>query len=275
MATQSGSPLRQGFDRIRSNDLVILVIAIVGLIIAWYTAASAFPHNLLIYPDEMLTEVINLFERNVALPNLYSTLSRTFVGFVGATALGIAVGTIMGINNFGQEFFTPYVFLALTLPGIAWAAVLTIVLGFGFLAPVIVVTITAWPFVALIVWKGVEDIDRDLILMSQSFDVPRRRLLFRTIFPNVAPSLFSAIRYGIVISWSIETNAEIFATNNGIGHQIVESYNAYQYDQAFAWAFLFLIVVLILEFGILRPLERRVYSYRRSVDFEVVGRNQN
>lgn len=266
--------MERTLNQVRNNDLAILVIAFVGAIAAWYLVAYLFPFGLLVFPHEMVEELGSLFERNVALPNLFATLSRTVVGFVGATTLGIVVGVVMGINSFGQEFLTPYVFLALTLPGVAWAAVLTIVLGFGFQTPVVVVTVTAWPFVALIVWKGVEDIDRDLIKMSQAFAVPRRRLLFRAIFPNVAPSLFSAVRYGIVISWSIETNAEIFATNNGIGFQIVEAYNAYQYNQAFAWALLFLFVVLILEFGILRPLERRIYSYRRDVDFEVVARNQ-
>lgn len=274
MATQGKTRLGAMLDWLRSNDIAILGIAVVGAIAAWYLVASLFPYGLLVFPHEMIAEVLELFQRNLAIPHLTATLSRTLVGFVGATGLGIAVGVIMGLNNFGLEFLTPYVFLALTLPGVAWAAVLTIAMGFGFWTPVAVVSVTAWPFVSLIVWKGVEDIDRDLILMSESFNIPRGRLLLRTIFPNVAPSLFSAIRYGIVISWSIETNAEIFATNNGIGYKIVEAYDAYQYNRAFAWAFLFLFVILILEFGILRPIERRVYSYRRNVDFEVVGRNQ-
>lgn len=273
MAVEDDSGKRRLVDQIKESDIAILAIAIIGALAGWYAVAGLFPYGLLVFPHELLAELGSLFERDIALSNLFSTLSRTFVGFIGATIIGISVGVIMGVSSFGQEYLTPYVFLGLTLPGVAWAAILTIVLGFGFLTPVVVVTVTAWPFVALIVWKGVEDLDRDLIKMSYAFEVPRRRILLRMIFPNVAPSLFSSIRYGIVISWSIETNAEIFATNNGIGHQIVEAYAAYQYNEAFAWAFLFLFVVMILEFGILRPIERRVYSYRRNVDFEVVARN--
>lgn len=266
-----GGGVGPAYENLRQNQVFIVVVAIIGAFFGWTMASMVFPYGLLPAPVETLTETVRIVQSGRGLPNLGITLGRTFVGFIGATIIGIAVGVVMGLNDFGEQFFTPYTFLALSLPGVAWAAVLTIIMGFGHLPAITTVIVTAWPFITIIMWKGVEDIDRDLIKMSQSFGISRRRLLFRMILPDVAPSLFSSFRYGIAISWSIQTNAEIFATSNGIGHHITESFRAHLYTDAFAWALLFLFVIIIIEFGILRPIERRVYRYRRTVDFEVVG----
>lgn len=237
----------------------------------WYALASIFPNELMPYPLEAARLTVELFQNGVVFEHLVPTLWRTFVGFLGALLLGTVLGVLMGITRYGRRFFTPYVVAGLSIPAVAWAAVTTIVFGFSDLAPIGAAVLIVFPYVAVNVWTGVENIDMDLIRMSRSFGVSYARILRRSILPNTAPALFSAFRFSLAISWKIVTLAEMFASSGGIGQKIIQSFNTWQYEQAWAWAIIFMIVILFIEYGFLRPLERRVFEYRSEADFETIA----
>lgn len=244
----------------------------VGLgLLAWYLVALNFPNELMPYPLEAAELTIGLFERGIVMEHLIPTLTRTLFGFTGALLVGGVLGVLMGINNYGRRFLTPYVVAGLSVPAVAWAAVTTIVFGFSDLAPISAAILIVFPYVAVNVWTGVENIDPELIKMAKAFDVSNRRILFRSILPNTAPALFSAFRFSLAISWKIVTLSEIFASSGGIGQKIIQAYNTYHYEEAWAWAIIFMVVVLLIEYGLLRPLERRVFRYRSEAEFDTIA----
>lgn len=238
-------------------------------LVGWFAVASVFPNELMPFPVETLVLTWDLVSSGTAIEHLADTLWRTLWGFVGAMLLGGAIGVLMGTNAYGRRFFLPYVVAGLSVPAIAWAAITTLVYGFSQLAPITATVAVTFPFIAINVWKGAEDIDADLVSMSQSFDVSNSRLLVRLVLPNAAPHLFSATRFGLAISWKIVTIAEIFASSSGIGYKLIQSYERYQFELAWAWAVVFMIVILVIEYGLFRPLERRVYAYRPEADLDV------
>ena len=269
MSTSSRSfpiPLRSTID---DKWVAAIVSAALGLA-AWWLVTLVFPRGLFPGPIETVNASVELLASGVVWTHMEATFFRTFLGFIGAFFVGGALGVAMGINNFGEHFSTPIIVIALSVPGIAWAAITTIIFGFGVAAPVIATAVTAFPYISLRIWKGVEDIEPNLIKMSRSFGISRTRLLRRMILPSVAPALFTAVRFGLAISWKIETQAEIFASNSGVGHRAIEAFSRYQYDTAMAWAAVFVVVVFLLEMAILRPLERKVFAYRQEADFGVL-----
>jgi len=240
-------------------------------LVGWYALASVFPNELMPFPEEALGDAMNLVTTGVAGTHLWATMWRTLWGFIGSMALGIILGTLMGINNYGQRFFTPWVVVGLSIPAIAWAAITTLVFGINIITPVSATVLTTFPYIAINVWKGVESIEADLVAMSKSFNISRRRMLKRLILPSAAPFLFSGFRFGLAISWKIVTIAEIFVGNSGVGYKLMQTYQLYQFERAWAWAALFMIVILIIEYVIVKPLERRVFKYRHDADFDLLG----
>jgi len=256
---------------IKSNTWTARLFGLLIGLAAWFALATVFPNDLMPYPYETIELAWGLVESGVAWPNLRDTLLRTFWGFIGSSLLGVALGVFMGINNYSQRFFTPYVVIGLSVPAIAWAAVTTIVYGFSIMAPVVATVLTTFPYVAINVWKGVENLEPNLINMSRSFNISRRRMLRRLIIPSAAPFLFSSFRFGLAISWKIVTIAEIFAASSGVGYKLMQSYQVYKFEEAWAWASLFIIVILGIEYGIIKPIERRVFEYRHDADFALIG----
>ena len=237
----------------------------------WYAIAIIFPMGLLPNPHETAIASYELIRSGNVWPHLWATLFRTFWGFAGAAILGIAAGVFMGINDFGEDFVTPYIMIAVSIPGIAWAAITTLIVGFGTLAPILATVVTVFPYMALNVWKGVENIDTDLIAMSRSFTTSRPRLLVHMIIPSVAPAVFTALRFGLAISWKVETAAELFASNTGMGIRAIEAFRFYDFQGAMAWSIIFVVFIVLVEVLILRPLERKVFEYRPEADFDVLN----
>ena len=147
----------------------------------------------------------------------------------------------------------------------------TLIFGFSIYAPILATILTAAPFIAITVWKGVEDIDTDLLEMSNSFGISRRRTIFKVVLPSVAPELFTSFRFGLSLSWKIVTITEIFASNSGIGYQIIRAYGFVRFDEAWAWAVIFMGIFLLLEYGLIKPVQWRVLRYRPDTDISFVG----
>ena len=255
------------FPEISSGRAFGIVFGIVG----WYVLASIFPQNLLPFPRELFAETWMLLREGIVARHLWPTLYRTFWGFLGTLIVGTAMGVVMGVNAYGRRLLVPIVVIGFSIPAIVWAAISTLIFGFSDTAPIFACVAVIFPIVAIDVWKGVENIDGDLIRMSKAFDVSKRRLLVRTILPNTAPAMFAALRLGLATAWKIVTIAEMFASSKGVGYKIIQAYESVQYDLAWAWAFIFMIVILVIEYGFFKPLERRVFEYRQDADISVIG----
>lgn len=255
---------------ISANSLARLA-GILLAFIGWYAVAAAFPNELMPFPLETLELTWELVETGVLWKHLYATSWRILWGFTGSLLLGLVFGIAMGTSDYWEQFATPYILIGLSVPAIAWAAISTLIFGFSELTPIAATVVTTFPFLAINIWKGVENIDMDLVQMSQSFDVSNHHILLYLILPNTAGALFTATRYGLAISWKIVTIAEIFASSEGIGYKLIQTYEIYQFEKAWAWAVVFMIVILAIEYGVFKPLEKRVFAYRQDADLSRLG----
>jgi NitT/TauT family transport system permease protein len=118
------------------------------------------------------------------------------------------------------------------------------------------------PFVTINVQEGVEGVNKELLEVGESFEVSRLRMLRRIVLPQIAPMLFSTVRFGFSVAIRVVTIAEIVASSSGIGYMIIQTYSRYRFSEAWGWAIIFMIVLLTLEYAVLEPIERRVFAYR-------------
>ncbi len=243
---------------------------IVLFFVGWWIIASIFPKELVPYPEQAVVLAWELVSEGAVTTHLIDTLVRTFLGFFGGFLLGTMMGVMMGIDDYQRRFMTPHVILSLSIPHISWAVIATMIFGFNILAPVVASVLVVFPFVAVNVWKGVENIDTDLIEMSQSFNASFFRTLHRVIIPNMAPQMFSGSRLGMAMAWKTVVITEMFASQTGMGHQLVSAYEVLEFDRAWAWALIFMVVILIIEYGVFKPLQRKVFEYQQDADFTIL-----
>ena len=236
--------------------------SIVAMMIVWWFLTFFFPPTLVPHPIDTLMEVGAIVNTGQFLSEMGATLRRVGVGFAIAMLIAIPLGIVMGTIKSLENFFEPPVILGLTMPGLVWAVMAIMFLGLNETSAYAAVAITIMPMLAISLWQGTKSIDKDLIDMSTAFHASAWSKVVDVILPQLVSHILAAIRYGLGLAWKVVVVVEMFGFSNGVGYQVVRGFNVFSMKQVMAWAITFLVVMIVIEFGIIGWLESRVTRWR-------------
>jgi len=246
--------------------LALRACSILAMIAVWWLLTFFFPPSLIPLPSATLSEVVSIMSSGQFLSEMGATLRRVGVGFaiamLVAVPLGILMGTIKGLEN----FFESPVILGLTMPGLVWAVMAIMFFGLSETSAYAAVAVTIMPMLAISLWQGTKSIDKDLLDMSTAFHAGVWSKIVDVILPQLLSHILAAIRYGLGLAWKVVVVVEMFGFSNGVGYQVVRGFNIFSMKQVLAWAITFLIVMIVIEFGIIGWLESRVTRWRPKLE---------
>ena len=245
------------------------VMAIFSVVALWYvsswitwvlteTLTLPYPH---VVAREMIVETI-LEDFWQFLVHLGSSLLRIVIGFGISLLIGIPMGIIMGVRRYWEAFFSDYVVIGLTIPSLAWAIIGVLWFGIQPLTPIFATFMITFPYITINIWEGMKDVDKELVDMARAFGVRRGKIISRIYIPSLMPFFFASVRFGFAVAWKIVIIAEVFGAENGIGYMISYWYHMFNMRQVLAWVMVFTILMFVLEYGVIRPIERAVLAWR-------------
>ncbi|MFB0507508.1 MAG: ABC transporter permease [Thermodesulfobacteriota bacterium] len=241
-------------------------LGLVSVIVVWQITSLVSPEDTLASPYLVFRAVIfEVILRERFFLHVGATLLRIIVGFGIAFSIGASMGVLMGTMKYWEKFFSDYVTVGLTIPSLAGAVIGVLWLGIRFLTPSFSVVMIATPYVAVNIWEGVKDVDKDLVDMGRAFDVSRRRIIKNIYIPSLLPFVFAAARIGFSVSWKLVVLAEVFGSDEGIGYMIFYWYQMFDMELVLAWVLLFAFIMFYIEYGIIRRLQRRFLGWRPEV----------
>ena len=191
-----------------------------------------------------------------------STLRRVLVGFGIAMIVSIPLGILMGTLRSLESFFEPPVILGLTMPGLIWSVLMIMFFGLNETSAYAAVAITIMPMLAISIWQGTKSIDKDLIDMSKVFHAGPWSKVVDVILPQLVSHILAAVRYGLGLAWKVVVVVEMFGLSNGVGYQVIRGFNVFSMKTVLAWAISFLVVMIVIEFGIIGWVEKAVTRWR-------------
>lgn len=232
----------------------------------WEAIARFVTPGLLPTPIEVVHESLDILAAGEFWYHMYHTIRRVFVAFIFIWIVSVIIGLAMGLSEFGEKFFDVGVLIGLTLPGLALAIIGVMIFGLSELAAYSAIFVAVLPLVVLNFWEGVKDVDMDLVEMGEVFDFGRLTTIRHVIIPQLIPYMLSAGRYGLGLSWKLAVIVEFLGTGNGIGYMLVLEYNRFNMAGVFAWTGLFTFVMLVIEYGGFKSVERRYLAWRPTVE---------
>ena len=251
-------------DAIRRSAL--RVASVLTMLFVWWLMTFFFSASLVPRPSETLWEVGSIVTSGSFLSEMGATLRRVGVGFGIAMLISIPLGILMGTVKSLESFFEPPVILGLTMPGLVWAVMAIMFFGLNETSAYAAVAITILPMLAISLWQGTKSIDKDLIDMSTAFHASAWSKVIDVILPQLISHILAAIRYGLGLAWKVVVVVEMFGFSNGVGYQVVRGFNIFSMKTVLAWAITFLIVMIVIEFGVIGYLESRVTRWRPRIE---------
>lgn len=260
---RSGMPagMRQG-DR---RTLYGSVAGIVLLLVLWAAVSRNEPEIILPSPAETWRAFLGLLDDGTLASELTRTLYRAVTGVLLAMAIGVVWGAGNGLSSWAAALSRPALSSLLAVPPVVIVALGLIWFGPGDSVTRLVIVLVALPLMVITVQESVHNIDRDLIEMAAVFDLPRMAVLRHVIAPGIASPVLAATSVTVGQAIRVSVMAELLSSTNGVGAEVARARTNLATADLFAWIVALIILAIVVEAGVLRPVTARLLRWRGGI----------
>jgi NitT/TauT family transport system permease protein len=231
-------------------------------VVVWWAASTQFSKIVLPSPLEVGRAFWEMASSGTMLTHISTTFYRVCFAFSMALGLGLAMGFIIARISPLQGAFERVVLLFQSIPSAIWIIMAIIWFGIGGFAPIFVIWAIAFPILALNVFEGVKNVDRELVEMGEIFGHEGQPIFTKIILPSIFPYLLTGSRVAMALSWKISVIAEVLGSSSGIGYAISHAYERLRTDEIFAWTIVIILILQAFDLLVFRRLEGRVKKYQ-------------
>ena len=238
-------------------------IVLTVLLALWEMAVRAgwISRTFIASPAEIIVQLQNLLLSGELWLHLGASLRRLLIGWGLGSALGIMIGLMIGLSRVARGTLLPLVSALFPVPKIALLPLFLVWFGIDEGSKVATILIgTLFPTV-IATYAAVDNVDRNLIRMGQSFGLPPAAIVRKIILPGAMPGIFAGFRISISIAITMLVVAEMMNADRGVGAYIAAAGQLYQMDQLLAGVTLLALLGIVLSW-LLGVCERRVLRWR-------------
>lgn len=219
-------------------------------------------HRLFPTPVEVGAEMLRLAREASLLADLGKTLWRACLAFALAMLIGTALGILLGRKSWFDRLFSSWLLVGLNLPAIVVAILLYIWLGLTETALILAVVINKVPLVATTIREGVRSFAPEFEELAQAMRWPTTKRLRLVFVPQLLPFVLAAARTGLSLIWKIVLVFEVLGSDGGVGYRVSLFFQFFDITGILAYTAAFIVIVLGVEYGVLRPIEQKVLQWR-------------
>lgn len=223
-----------GFTHKPSSIVSILVFVI--LILLWELGShTGFISSLILpAPSEAFSALAELFHTGMLWKHLGASLQRLVMGWSLGTLLGVSVGLVIGLFSIARAGLSPLVSAIFPIPKIALLPLFIIWFGIGEGSKVATILFGTFFPTVIATYSGVDNVDRNLIRMGQSFGLSRLSIVRKIIIPGALPGILSGFRISASIGIILLVAAEMIGAEFGVGAYILLAGSLMATDQLIA-----------------------------------------
>lgn len=194
---------------------------------------------------------------------LLVTLKRMIIGLAIGAAIGWVLGVVAGVQPRVRSFLEPLRWMSMTVPAVIIAVLAMLWFGLGDIAVIFLVAVIVFPTMYVNTVSGVRAIDRRLTEMGWVYHFSRRLLLTEVYLPGIASPVLAGLTLATGVSVRAVVLGEVLGAMNGIGHAFSRAMAYLETPELFAWVVVLLALMAVIEFGVLRPVRKRLLRWRR------------
>jgi NitT/TauT family transport system permease protein len=247
----------------RRTRLLYAAAGVVAILVGWQLLSLVVNRAILASPADTAVALADLAWGSKLWIELLITLKRLVVGLAIGAGAGFLLGVLAGIEPRLRSFLEPLRWVGMTVPAVIIALLAMLWFGLGDLTVIFIVALIVWPTMFVNTVAGVLAIDPRLVEMGRVYHFSRRLFLSEVYLPGIASPVMAGLTLAAGIAVRAVILAEVLAAASGIGHAFSRAMSYLETAELFAWIVALLVLMAAIEFGVLRPLKRRVMRWRK------------
>ncbi len=193
------------------------------------------------------------------------SLFRVLAGLLLAIFLGVTTGLLAGISSSVYKFLQPVLVAIKSTPVVSFIILAIIYMNKAYV-PSFCGMLLCYPIIYYNVIEGYRTVDRELINMSNVYNVPMKRQLLKLYIPSMAPYIFAGILTSIGIAWKGTIAAEVIGVlQTSIGNEIYNGKIYLDTEAVFSWTIIIIICSLMIEKTMKKLIQKNNYYERFKV----------
>ena len=213
------------------------ILPCLGILIGvgvWAALVYLFKVPPFIAPSPVVVLETLIAKSDVLMSNLWPTMVEAVGGFIIGNLFAVALATAFVHRKTISETFFPLVVLINSIPVVAKAPILVLLLGNGF-APKIAIAAVISFFPTLVnMVRGLEAVNPQAMELMRVLSASKREVFLKLRLYNSLPYLFSGLRISASSSVVGAIVGEWIGSNYGIGALIIQA--TYAFDSALLYA---------------------------------------
>lgn len=262
MADPRPVPFRGGgFRPVQKRGVGLLVFILLIAIVEWGTRAGWISSLTLPRPSDVARTLIDLWQSGLLFQHVLPSLSRLAVGSAMGVTAGIGIGVLIGLFSLARAGLVPLVAALFPIPKIALLPLFVIWFGIDEGSKYALIALGTFTPTVVATFGAVDNVDRTLIRMGQSFGLPWLSIVTKIVLPGALPGILSGMRISLSIGIILLVAAEMLGAQYGIGAYILEAGSLYDLERLFAGVVILSALGVVLSWAISR-IETRMLRWR-------------
>lgn len=238
-----------------------VVFIVIIAFIEWGARSGWISNLTLPYPSAVFQTFVELYDSGLLFKHLWPSLTRLFVGSLMGVSAGITLGILIGLFTLVRAGILPVIAAIFPIPKIALLPLFIIWFGIDEGSKYALIALGTFTPTVFSTYTAVDNVDRNLIRMGQSFNLSWPSIVLKIILPGALPGILSGLRISLAIGIILLTAAEMLGANYGIGAYILEAGSLYDLERLFVGVSILSILGVIVSW-VISKLERKLLNWR-------------
>lgn len=233
------------------------VVFIAIVLIVWEIGVRLFHVSEVLLPSPSAVGAVLIAKWPQFVHHSVPTLYEIVAGYAIALVLGAAGGMIIAFSRVLGNAIYPLLIAVQIMPKVAFAPLLVVWFGFGFLPKLVLIALIAFFPIVLGTVVALNMTSQETINLFRSMGASPLQTFVKLRMPNALPVFFSGLKVAATLSVVGVVVAEFYSSNQGLGYLLLLDVSGGNTAAAFA-AIVVITVLGLLLFGAIALLERRL-----------------
>jgi len=181
-------------------------------------------------PSRIIKTLALLHSEGALYQHIGITVLETVAGFILGTIGGTCIAIALWWSKFLSDVLDPYLVILNSLPKIALGPILIVWIGNGPPAIIAMALLISLIVAVLGVYSGFVQVEPEKIRLLQAFGASKGQVLQMVILPASIPTIISALKINVGLSWVGVIVGEFLVSRAGLGYLIVYGGQVFRLD---------------------------------------------